>query len=213
MNLIELKSDLKTVENVIVEKELKLTGLRERITEECKPFIKSDFKNLVEIIVKTRYDITKSLGPEKLSHFKQELSELIISIDNIIDIEFANDKIWKHHSSEKEMESLLRDISYSADKFFIYGIDIVYNKIYHSLGRLLFEYKYLSPGYYSEWSSVRNGDKMEYCPESITKGEPIERLLIIFRKDLIELVKTYEKKRMLIDNILKQEAADLWNNA
>lgn len=213
MSLVVLKAELKIVDDQIVEKKLNLTANRNQITEDFKAHIKTDYKNLAEKVVIENPENTKKLEPGKLSEFKQKLLELYNSIDAAVDNEFANDKIWKYNSSEKEMEEMSRDISTTGEYFFNHGIQIAYEQIYYSLGRLLCEYEYLGKGYNADWSSPNCERTIDYYPKNLSKGSAIERSLRSFRRDLIELANVFDKRKELIENIHRQEASDLWNNA
>lgn len=96
MGVNEIKQEIGNLERSIEAQQQNLNKLRQRITDEIKPFVKPLLKENVEKEVRGNSEHTKGLGREKLSTMKQELMALVDNSDSLVEKVLANNDFWMH---------------------------------------------------------------------------------------------------------------------
>lgn len=190
---------------------------KERVTliEMLKPFIKSKLQNFIEDEVKRNPDHTKSLGLEKLSQMKNELTNLLNNSDALVGKTFSNNEYWVHvdyHIVEGgDSFGQQYNNKKAAKEKIILGIKVVFGKA----GKILIDYEYKKAGpvhsHSSEWQITANSE-IAYS-YGFPIPDDIEKAMKAYSDNVGRLHEIIDKLAKLTKELNEQEALDLWDQA
>ena len=219
MGVNEIKQEIGNLERSIEAQQQNLNKLRQRITDEIKPFVKPLLKENVEKEVRGNSEHTKGLGREKLSAMKQELKALVYNSDSLVEKVLANNDFWMHINYDIGDERYMYGVSREEVKGKIYrGIKIILGEA----GKLLIEYDYVKAGITYQWDDTHRNfnlvDSGQKKSNLLYKGHfptpnSLKLLTEEYAKGLGILHELYEKVSDLKKELSEQEAADLWDEA
>jgi arginyl-tRNA synthetase len=219
MDVEEMKKEISNYEKKEEELKVSLLDSIKPIIENCKKFIKEEYKRIVEKEVKSKPDITKDLGIEKLKELKKELNELIEKANEMIDKEFNKSNYWIHQTYSNEKAERELSSEYSIDK-------IIEKLLTHNLcvllgyvGEMINRYGYINIDAYHEESLYYRVPYAEWKREN---GRIIYGYGICFPDYLENSINDYSKQLKIWRDIIcklkelknqlnKQEATDLWD--
>jgi len=217
MGVNEIKQEIGKLECSIENKQQDLNRLRQRITDEVKPFVKPLLKENVEKEVRSNSEHTKGLGREKLSAMKQELMALVDSSDSLVEKVLTNNDFWMHVNYDIDDERYMYGISREEVKGKIQkGIKIILGEA----GKLLIDYGYIKAGTMYQWDNthrsfnlVDSGQKKSdlLYKEYFSTPNSLKLLMEEYAKGLGALHELCEKVSDLKKELSEQEAADLWD--
>lgn len=219
MGVTEIKQEINKLESAIELESQKLDELRKCIKEETKPFIKAQLKENVEGEVKSNSEHTKTMGRERLSEMKQQLTALLDSSDNLVEEMFSDDELWVHVNYDVgDDRSAYRNQKTAGEK-----IHTAIKAILGEAGKLLIENDYIKAGDMYKWDggAYRN---FNLVSSNTAKSKLIYRgylpipkslglLIGKYTKEIEALHELYVKVSDLKRRLSEQEAADLWDEA
>jgi|GEM_PF-2299180 len=215
MDINVLKNEIEELTQQLIQIEENMYQIRGKIIPAVSLHLQELFKKDIEEKVKTKVEITKLLGVEKLRDLKNELNHLIEETPKIVE-EYFNKKlilVYEYLKQDKKNEYISSD-EYSIKK----NIEEAVRDLLGYEGKLIIKYgyeKYASNSSFSDnssWERLYNSEIPKYR-YGISLSKNIEDLIKEFRLLYVKYHITYGKLNNTIKQKKEQEAVDLWEQA
>lgn len=216
MSVNKIKQEIGKVERSIEVKQQNLDRLRQRITEEVKPFVNPQLKESVEREVHRNSEHTKELGRDNLSAMKQSLIALLDSSDSLVEKVLTNNDFWMHVNYCVGDDRYAYGIQEEAKRKIYKGIKIILGEA----GKLLIDYGYIQTGAMYRWDgdTRRSLDLVNSNPQksdlvyigAISLPKSLSQLMEEYVKEVSALHELCIKTMELKEDLSRQEAIDLW---
>ena len=179
------------------------------LVKDINIFIKEKFQVDIETNVKTKTEITKKLGIEKLKELKKDLSELIERIPSLVD-GIIKDDVWLHKNYSLKGTDEFNQ-KYNIKSRFNASIKNILRELYGHEGIILFKYEYANIKD-SEWEKPYNSDIPKY-KYGFSLSKQLEESITIYINLLEQLHDIVVKLDKVKNQKEQQEAIDLWDQA
>ena len=196
-------------ENNIENFRTQLNEASEILVKDINIFIKEKYQNDIESNVKTKVEISKQLGIEKLRELKTELAELIGRTPSLVD-KHMKDDIWVHKNYSLNVANEFNQ-KYNIKHKFNKSVTNILCELYGYAGALLIKYGYENSSS-ANWEKQHDSEipKYKYWL-TLSKGLDISINLYVHLLEqqhdiLVKLNKAIRQKE-------QQEALDLWDQA
>lgn len=187
---------------------------RTEIIKQLKPFIQGELKKIVENEVKRNPEHTKTLGTERLGEMKKQLSSLLEESDNLVDIVFHDDSLWVYVNysivAKGDSWGQKSNNTKKAETCINRGI----KKVLGKAGKILIDFEYAKAGSKYEtsaqWQREDNNEIVFGSNYGFYMPPDIEKIIKEYCNQIDGLHDNVEQVEKLKNQLLEQEAVDLW---
>ena len=211
MNIEDLGNQISEYECQIVALGTKMENVKNKIVVEIETYLKETYIKDIEYQVKSKTDITKQLGVEKLSELKQELTQLLDRVSGLTKESFNKDSLWIHKNYDiKEKDEF--GIMYNSKQNIKTNITKTIRELMGHGGRLIIKYGYENYSNNTCWEKIQNSDIPKYS-YSIMLNDGIEEVMKEYTALFEQLHDCHVKLLKAKKDKAQQEALDLWSQA
>ncbi|MDR3627134.1 MAG: hypothetical protein P4L45_09885 [Ignavibacteriaceae bacterium] len=220
MDIRELKEEIAKENENIDKTKIALIPISIEIKSECCTLFKDLIIKKIEDRIKSKPEITKSIGIEKLKELKCEMNQLLETSDSIV-----NDVIDKNvlcHETYVILKTDYLNMHYDLKNKMNKKLENELQKLTVNIGKILYKYGYIKDYSYTsedydEWhSALRNrnyGNGINDFTIYVQLSKSLEQIFDKYINGICEIHNSLCKIRNYSEDIEKLEAEDLWNQA